>query len=154
MAKPWPVDIDPHESFAAAARRVLEVRTREFVSYIPAAVSGADIEHLHDLRVANRRLRAVLEVFGDAFPRRKHRAILRETKDAGEPLGAARDLDVQIAFLETFLASAVPEDLPGVAALIDELRSERDLAYAAFAPPLIAFAASGFDERARELAES
>jgi CHAD domain-containing protein len=154
VAKPWPVKIDPGESFGAAARRVLEVRAREFVSYIPAAISGDDIEHLHDLRVANRRLRAVLEVFGDAFERRLHRAILRETKDAGEPLGAARDLDVQIAFLETFLEAAAPQDRVGVAALIDELRRERDAAYAGFAPPLTAFAASGFLERAQELSES
>jgi len=154
VAKAWPVKIDPDEPFGAAARRVLDVRAREFVSYVPAAIGGDDIEHLHALRVANRRLRAVLEVFGDAFERREHRAILREVKAAGDPLGEARDLDVQIAFLETFLDGAGPQDRPGVAGLIDELRREREAAYAGFGPPLAHFAASGFLARAQELADS
>lgn len=153
MAKAWPVEIDPDESFGDAARRVLGVRAPEFLSYVEPATEGDDIEHLHDLRVAGRRLRAVLEVFEGAFPGKRHQKLLREVKEAVDPLGDARDLDVQIAFLETFLADASPQDKPGVAALIGSLRIERDAAYDTFRPPLRAFAAGGFDERAARLAE-
>jgi CHAD domain-containing protein len=115
---------------------VLEVRAAEFLEHVPAARTGHDIEHLHDLRVAGRRLRAVLEVFDAAFPPRLHRELLREVKRAADSLGAARDLDVQIALVERFHDAASDEERPGVAALLQRLRGEREAAYDAFGPAL------------------
>ncbi len=77
---------------------------------------------MHDLRVAARRLRAVLEVFEWPFPKKPHRRLLDDVKEAADALGAARDLDVQLALLETFRDAAGPAERPGIEGLIEELR--------------------------------
>src|SRR3954468_7332641 len=154
MAKAKPVDVIPAEPFAQAARRGLAVRAEEFLEARDALGQSRDMKLLHDLRVASRRLRAVLEVFGPAFPRRPHANVLKEVKRAADALGAARDLDVQIDFLETFLDAAGPEEQPGVAVLIQRLRSERDRAYTTFQPALARLDEIGFAGLVQELAES
>src|SRR4051812_22792515 len=153
MAKAEPVPISPAEPFGTAARRVLAVRAREFLDYVPAARTGHDIEHLHDLRVAGRRLRAVLEVFDAAFAPKKHRALLGEVKRAADALGAARDLDVQIALVERFHEAAHDDERPGVAALLQRLRGEREAAYDAFGPALDRLEAGTFVDQVEELVE-
>jgi CHAD domain-containing protein len=55
-----------------------------------------DIERVHDMRVASRRLRAVLEIYAPCFPRRRHREVLRDVKALADALGARRDPDVQL----------------------------------------------------------
>ena len=136
MAKAKAVPVDPDEPFGAAARRVLPVRARELVERVPGVRSGDDIEHLHDLRVAARRLRAVLEVFEGAFPRKRHRAALKAVKQHTERMGDARDLDVQIAFLTQFLDAAAPAERPGVEWLVATLQAERATAYGRIDPDL------------------
>jgi CHAD domain-containing protein len=152
VAKARPVPVDPDEPFGAAARRVLPVRASELVEQVPGVRRGDDIEHLHDLRVAARRLRAVLEVFEGAFPRKRHAAILREVKQHTERMGDARDLDVQIDFLDGFVEAAAPGERPGVEWLVATLRAERATAYGRLTPDLDALE-DGFLERAEQLAD-
>ena len=59
-----------------------------------------DIERVHDMRVATRRLRAALEIFGPCFPRQELKAALRQVKELADALGERRDRDVAIATLE------------------------------------------------------
>lgn len=61
---------------------------------------GDDIEHIHRMRVASRRLRAGLRTFRDCLPEKKFRWIYAETRGITRALGEARDADVQIAFLK------------------------------------------------------
>jgi CHAD domain-containing protein len=153
MAKARPVPVDCDEPFGAAARRVLPVRARELVEQVPGVRRGDDIEHLHDLRVAARRLRAVLEVFEGAFPKKRHASILKEVKARTERFGDARDLDVQLEFLEAFLDAASPGERPGVEWLIATLRAERATAYGRLAPDLDALELGGFVDRVDRLAD-
>ncbi|HEY1480070.1 MAG TPA: CHAD domain-containing protein [Gaiellales bacterium] len=148
------VPIDPDEPFGKAARRVLPVRARELVEQVPGVRRGDDIEHLHDLRVAARRLRAVLEVFEGAFPARRHRAILREVKQHTDRMGDARDLDVQIAFLSQFADAATAAERPGVEWLVATLQAERATAYGKLEPDLDALEENAFFDRLDELADS
>jgi len=53
------------------------------------------------MRVATRRLRAALEIFAPAFPRKRHRKALKRVKALADALGARRDLDVEIELLES-----------------------------------------------------
>ena len=59
-----------------------------------------DIERLHDMRVATRRLRAALEIFGPCFPHKRIEAALRDVKALADALEERRDRDVTIAALE------------------------------------------------------
>jgi CHAD domain-containing protein len=128
VAPARPVPVDPNEPFAVAAERVLAVRAEELLDQVPNVRAGDDVEAVHDLRVAARRLRAVLEVFEVAFPRKPWRRLLVDVKEAADALSPARDLDVHLALLERFRDAAGPAERAGIESLIEELRQERAMA--------------------------
>ena len=57
-------DLDGAEPLAANVARILAVRIDELRSFVPAAFDPANVVALHDLRIAAKRLRYVLEVTG------------------------------------------------------------------------------------------
>ena len=59
-----------------------------------------DIERVHDMRVASRRLRAVLEIFAAVLPAEEFKGVLSDVKALADALGERRDPDVHIAALE------------------------------------------------------
>jgi CHAD domain-containing protein len=61
-----------------------------------------DIECIHRMRVASRRLRAAMPLFESCFPGKKYDTWLDEVRQITRVLGEARDTDVQIAFLKKF----------------------------------------------------
>jgi len=78
------------------------------------------------MRVASRRLRAVLEIFAPCFPRDQHKAVLREVKDLADALGARRDPDVQLAALEELAGALRKVEQPGLGVLAEHLRAEQE----------------------------
>ena len=56
------------------------------------------------MRVASRRIRAAWRVFGDGFEPTATRRYRRALRDAGERLGAVRDLDVLLGILDAHVA--------------------------------------------------
>ena len=136
MAKARPVHVTAEMPFREAAKATLAVRGPEMLSYRDGALRGEDIEELHSLRVSTRRLRAVLEVYGECFPAKRHRAVLGLVEKTADALSPARDLDVQIAFLERFLRELPTEDGAGVRDLVAWLRTERHRADGQIAPAL------------------
>jgi CHAD domain-containing protein len=125
---------DCEESFSASAARVVEVRVAEVFEHSGGVLDMADIERVHDMRVATRRLRAALEVFEPCFPRKRYRKALKRVKALADALGERRDRDVAIEFLERFADEAPQADRAAVAALIERLRDEQRQANEALAP--------------------
>jgi CHAD domain-containing protein len=70
-----------------------------FVKEIPGVKTSRDIEYIHRMRVASRRLRAALPLFQSCFPEKKYKTWMREITKITRALGEARDTDVQISFL-------------------------------------------------------
>ena len=61
MAKPRPIEgLDPDQPYASAAANVVAVRARELADHSRDVLNVTDIERVHDMRVATRRLRAML----------------------------------------------------------------------------------------------
>jgi CHAD domain-containing protein len=88
-----------------------------------------DIEPVHQARVASRRVRAALSMFTDCFETRKAAKWPKRIKKLTKELGAARDKDVQIEFVEGFLAALEEKDKknrPGVERLLLRLRQGRE----------------------------
>ena len=112
-------------SFREAAARAVEVRTDELFGHADGVLDTTDIERVHDMRVASRRLRAVLEVFEPCFPRRELRRALRDVKALADALGARRDPDVAVEALERVGAGFTAADRSGVKYLIGELREKQ-----------------------------
>lgn len=140
MAPASSVELDPGEPLRMAAGRVVAARADDLAGIAPDAVGASDPEALHDVRVAVRRLTSALDVFADGLdeePRRRARRMLRG--DA-EPLGRARDLDVQIALVRRFLKSARTSEQAGIAHVLETLVGERAAVEADVAPAIAALA--------------
>lgn len=126
MARARPIEgLDPDGPYASGAARVVAVRARELADHSSDVLDVADIERVHDMRVATRRLRAALEIFEPCFPAARHAEALAEVKVIADALGERRDRDVAIAALERFAGTLASADRPGVASLIGQLRAEQ-----------------------------
>ena len=106
-------DLSADASFADAAAQVVAVRAQELFDHADDVLDTTDIERVHDMRVATRRLRAVLEIFAPCFPKRLHRGVLRDVKALADALGERRDPDVHIAALDGFAAGVKAVEPPG-----------------------------------------
>ena len=116
---------DCDEPFACAAARVVEVRAAEVFEHSRGVLDLGDIERVHDMRVATRRLRAAMEVFESCFPRKRWRKSLKQVKELADALGERRDRDVAIQLLEGFSADLSRADRKRLAALVDALKEEQ-----------------------------
>ena len=125
----------PAAEFAAttvdASMTVVEVAMVNLRRYLaawyvhePGARLGDDPEELHDLRVAGRRLDAILRQFESFLPAEflKVRTALKSVLGA---LGRARDLDVALSELQDFRRRLPKTDRAGIEPLKEHLMSER-----------------------------
>ena len=87
--------LDPRTTLAENAARIVQVRIGELRSFLPAALDPEKSETQHDLRIAAKRLRYVLEATGFCFGRPATMA-LRRAKDIQELLGEIHDADVML----------------------------------------------------------
>jgi triphosphatase len=130
----------PAQEFAAttvnASMTIVEVAMVNLRRYMaawllhePGARLGDDPEELHDLRVAGRRLDAILRQFQSFLPSEflRIRATLRTVLSA---LGHVRDLDVALIELQDFSRKLPKADRVGVEPLKEHLMSERGRARA------------------------
>ena len=117
--------LSAENSYAEAAAKVASVRSQELADHAAGVLDVGDIERVHDMRVATRRLRAALEVFEPCFPRKRLTADLGEVKELADALGERRDRDVAIASLETLGAKMAAPDRAGIESLIARLREEQ-----------------------------
>lgn len=98
-----PTDVAPDATLGELAAAILRRQLRELLAHEPGTRLGEDIEELHDMRVATRRLRAAIELFGAALPVRAQ-SLRRELGWLADSLGTVRDLDVQLARMEQMTA--------------------------------------------------
>jgi CHAD domain-containing protein len=127
-------DLDCEAPFAQAAARVIEVRADELFEHSRGVLDTGDIERVHDMRVATRRLRAAMEVFEDCFPRKRWRKALKRVQELADLLGERRDRDVAVEFFAGFAGEIHGSDADRLAALTDELREEQREANERLAP--------------------
>lgn len=120
MAKADDIAVEPDEPYRAAGARIVRVRARELFDHAEGVLDTRDIERVHDMRVASRRLRAVLEIFAPCFPPSEFDGVLRDVKQLADALGERRDPDVHIDALRTFARTLTPATKPGVTLLIAE----------------------------------
>jgi CHAD domain-containing protein len=131
---------DPFEPFGLAAARIVRVRADELAAEADGVLDTHDIERVHDMRVASRRLRAVLEIFApcwDGATRSEFKEVLRDVKALADALGERRDPDVQIAAMEAFAGAAPAAARAGAALLADRLRARQTQANAVLAAALV-----------------
>lgn len=82
------------DTMAKAARKTFALHFRRMLFHEPGTRLGQDIEALHDMRVATRRMRAAFEVFGDFVNLEALAPLPKGLRRTGRQLGTVRDLDV------------------------------------------------------------
>jgi hypothetical protein len=165
--------LDPDGTLGDNAERIVRVRLDELCGFMPAAADPAEIVALHDMRIAAKRLRYVLEVTGPCFgPYAK--TATKMVKALQDLLGEIHDCDVQIpetaAFAERLQvadaaalheAAGAAEDLDpallkqapharehaGIAALQAHLRARRLLLFDRFLELWADYERKGFRAR-------
>jgi CHAD domain-containing protein len=145
-------DFEHAATFREAAAMAVEVRADEVFEHAEGVLDTGDIERVHAMRVATRRLRAVMEIFALAFPKKQHRALLKEVKALADALGERRDRDVAIEAMAAIGAALTAEDRRGIDHLVGELRDEQAGANGALAAKLEEIERSDLLGRLRALA--
>ena len=125
MAKAEPVELHAELPYREAAARTVAVRATELFDHAEGVLDTADIERVHDMRVASRRLRAALEIYEPCFEPELFRAVLRDVKRLADALGARRDPDVQLAGLARLEEALGAAERPGLEVFAAELRGEQ-----------------------------
>jgi CHAD domain-containing protein len=119
--------LDGELSLATAARRIVAVRTAELYAFVPEALDEHAVTAMHDMRIAAKRLRYVLELvgflLGEVGPEAQRRA-----RELQEVLGEIHDCDVMLERI----ASSRERDPAGFDALAARFRDERAQQFAAF----------------------
>ena len=97
------VELPAETPLREALCEIVRARSRTVLEKIPAVVqkAGEDPEHVHHLRVATRRLAAVLRIVRLTLPDISVRKLGKTLKKIRGLLGEARDLDVRADFLKT-----------------------------------------------------
>jgi triphosphatase len=124
-----PTAVDASMTIGEVAVANLRRYLSDWHRHEPGARKGQDPEELHDLRVAGRRLDAILHQFRSSLPESflRIRTTLRTVLRA---LGHARDLDVALGELETFSRELPKSDRVSVEPLQQHLVAERGRARA------------------------
>lgn len=111
--------------FAEVGKRELRSRSKKFINWIGPVLKNEDVEAVHQMRVASRRLRATLDGYESACARKPFKSIYQEVKQAADLLGTARDTDVMLQHLEQHQQQVPDDEKPGIEWLVSRLQSYR-----------------------------
>jgi CHAD domain-containing protein len=136
---PEPLSARPDDSPVHHVRVALDTRLRALLRHDPGARTGADVEDVHQMRVAVRRMRAALKAAAPLLDADWADELRAELGWLGRSLGPVRDLDVLLPRLRQ-LASNLPAEERAFAeqligALDDEYREARQDMLAALSAP-------------------
>jgi CHAD domain-containing protein len=145
-----PVTVDPSATPVDHVRASLDQRLRALLTHEPGTRTGEDIEDLHQMRVAVRRMRATLKAARPLLDAAWSDDLRAELGWLGGALGPVRDLDVLLLRLHREIASLPADEQNAGVALLDALERERTTARAAMLEALTAPRYFGLLERLAE----
>ncbi|GCE48910.1 exopolyphosphatase/pppGpp-phosphohydrolase [Thermosporothrix hazakensis] len=102
------------ESFGETGRRLLREWALKVEAWREKVEANEDSEAVHKMRVATRRLRAVMGAYHDVSRPRKWKKALRRVKELARMLGNARDSDVISKHIAQYQVEASPAQEAGI----------------------------------------
>ncbi|MCE3554162.1 CHAD domain-containing protein [Pseudonocardia sp. RS11V-5] len=128
---PAPLTAAPSDSPVHHVRAALDLRLRALLAHDPGTRGGSDIEDLHQMRVAVRRMRAALKAARPLLDRTWADGLRAELGWLGRALGPVRDLDVLLLRLRGEIATLPAREQAAGEQLVAALDAEREDARAA-----------------------
>ena len=104
------IGVTSTDTLAEAGRKVMRFQFARMINNESGARQGDDLEKLHDMRVATRRMRAAFEVFEIAYAPGTLKRYQKRLQSTGRALGSVRDLDVFTDHVQQYL-DAKPDDI-------------------------------------------
>ena len=117
--------LDPAASLGANAARILAVRSQEVLDLADKAQNPANVKALHDLRIAAKRLRYLLELTGPEAP-------VKQLKRFQDVLGEIHDCDVQLPPLRALARESAERGAVGLRTLAVRLATRRSELFESF----------------------
>jgi exopolyphosphatase/pppGpp-phosphohydrolase len=116
---------ESEETFLAYGRRLLSERLEKMLAWRKAVLENEDVEAVHKMRVASRRLRALLEAYQDLCDPASFKKVYRRVRKTTAILGRARDADVLLQRLRSLQSEAQPDERLVLERLITALERYR-----------------------------
>lgn len=120
--------ITRQDTLPEAARKTLRFHFSRMLRHESGTIDGTDIEELHDMRVAVRRLRAAVQLFRPYLPKKQAALLRKDLRRLGRALGPARDCDVMLANLASYRAGLPAPAQAALAPLVRQWRKQRNRA--------------------------
>jgi CHAD domain-containing protein len=127
---PAPLVAAPADPAGHHVRAALDLRLRALLAHDAGTRDGTDIEHLHQMRVAVRRMRAALKAARPLLDRAWADGLRAELGWLGRALGPVRDLDVLLERLRGETATLPAREREAGEQLVGALVAERETARA------------------------
>jgi hypothetical protein len=108
--------LDTGDTLADNAERIVRTRLDELYSFTPRALNPKKVKALHDMRIAAKRLRYVLEVTGFCFGPYAETG-LKRAKELQELLGEIHDCDEMLPRVRDALRELHDQDVDGLVEL-------------------------------------
>ena len=117
--------VAPDKTLETCARQIIVGYFREMMSHKAGASDGVDIEFVHDMRVASRRLRAAMDNFADCFEKEPFKKYYKQIRTITRTMGTVRDLDVLIVHFQNELQTLSNLEQNDIKGLIEHLQEKR-----------------------------
>jgi CHAD domain-containing protein len=117
-----------NDGMSEAGRKVLYFHFLRMLNNQAGTREGQDIEALHDMRVATRRMRSALRIFSPYFKRDAIRPHVLGLRRTARTLGEVRDLDVFMEKARKYLKTLPPEGADDLAPLLQVWHKQREKA--------------------------
>lgn len=125
------VPVAPDDTMAEAGRKILLADFVQLLTREAGCRSGEQIDDIHQMRVATRRLRSALRLLEPYYKGKRIRASSDNLRRLARALGKVRDLDVMMKSLHRSQKSATdPAVAEALQAIIDRLARKRERAHA------------------------
>lgn len=147
-------EVSADDGMPEAARKLLAFHFQHMLYHEPGTRAGEDIEELHDMRVATRRMRAALRVFDEYLDEKKLKPFRKGVEHTGGKLGTVRDLDVFWDKTQRYLDGLPPERQNDLMPLREVWEMERERARERLLTYLDSKRYRKFRERSVELLEA
>lgn len=119
------IPVDPEDTMAEAGRKILLADFVQMLEREAGSRVGEDIEHVHQMRVATRRIRSAFRLLEAYYKPKSIQPFTRDLREIARRLGKIRDLDVMIDDLQQYQDQQPPEQQHVFDSIIERLDRRR-----------------------------